>query len=173
MTERIRRARGEDAAILSALGIRSKSHWGYDEAHMRVFRAELTLAPSVLEQFPAFLLERSGRSVGYYTLAPLAESGPGEIELVHLFVEPDLLGEGCGRALFDHARATARVEGYRTLVIISDPNAAGFYERMGAGRAGVFRTPEFEARELPIFHCPVGDADGSVGDAHNPHGDAE
>ena len=49
-----------------------------------------------------------------------------------LFVEPDLIGTGCGRRLWEHAVATARDLGVDVLLLDADPNAAPFYRAMGA-----------------------------------------
>lgn len=72
------------------------------------------------------------------------------MELEHFWVEPSSIGRGLGRTLFDHAVATARTAGGRSLFIDSDPNAEPFYERMGAERVGWTRTDVCgECRELP------------------------
>ena len=54
---RIRRARGREAAALSALAMRSKAHWGYDAAFMAACRAELTLTPEGIAARPVFVCE--------------------------------------------------------------------------------------------------------------------
>jgi GNAT superfamily N-acetyltransferase len=56
----------------------------------------------------------------------------GEVELEHLWVSPEHIGTGIGRALFDHAVRRAAALGATTLSIEADPNAEGFYRRMGA-----------------------------------------
>lgn len=48
----VRPARAAEAASLSALAIRSKAHWGYTEAQMKVFRDELTLSSADLAPRP-------------------------------------------------------------------------------------------------------------------------
>ena len=74
------------------------------------------------------MLEDAGRIVGYYGL--LGE--PPEMALDKLFVEPDRIGTGCGKQLWQHAVATAREMGASVLTLASDPNAAPFYAAMGA-----------------------------------------
>jgi GNAT superfamily N-acetyltransferase len=53
-------------------------------------------------------------------------------ELDKLFVEPPWLRSGAGRRLFGWAKEIASEAGAVTLVIEADPDAAGFYRRMGA-----------------------------------------
>lgn len=125
----IRPARPSEAAIISDLAIRSKSHWQYTPEQLAVFRGELTIAPEQLEMKQAHVAEENGAIVGFYTLASLAGS---DVELEHIFIDPALLNRGVGSRLFRHACETAKVSGAKTLVIQSDPNAAGFYHALGA-----------------------------------------
>jgi predicted N-acetyltransferase YhbS len=62
------------------------------------------------------------------------------------------MGRGIGRALFQHAAAQAKDLGFDSIKIEGDPNAEGFYERMGAVRAGTARGQVCgQARELPLL----------------------
>ncbi len=96
---------------------------------MAVFRDELTIAASEVVSNRTHVIEDAGRVVGFYTLA---ENAGGELELEHLFIEPAHLSHGFGTALFAHACNLAREAGCDSLVIQSDPNAAGFYQTVGA-----------------------------------------
>jgi predicted N-acetyltransferase YhbS len=67
------------------------------------------------------------------------------------------MGRGIGRALFLHAVNKARELGARTLYIESDPNAEGFYLRMGANRVGVVSGKVAGLfRELPLLAYELG-----------------
>jgi ribosomal protein S18 acetylase RimI-like enzyme len=44
---------------------------------------------------------------------------------------PEFIGRGIGKALFLHALELARHRGYKLFQLEADPNAAGFYEKMG------------------------------------------
>ena len=62
------------------------------------------------------------------------------------------MGRGIGRALFEHAVEQARRLGSHALKIESDPNAEGFYKRMGAHRVGETITAiDGQRRELPFW----------------------
>ncbi len=125
----IRPARECEAATISELAFRSKSHWPYTPEQLAVFREELTLAPEDLARKHAHVAEEAGSIIGFYTLVRLAND---EAELEHIFVEPTALSQGIGSGLFHHACELAAAMGARTLVIQSDPNAAGFYHAVGA-----------------------------------------
>ena len=75
-----------------------------------------------------------------------------EVELEHLWVSPEHIGTGIGRALFDHAVSKAASLNAEAVRIEADPNAEGFYRRMGARRVGenVYEI-EGHKRELPLM----------------------
>jgi len=71
-------------------------------------------------------------AVGFYALAGVGRG----LDLEHLWVVPAWIGTGLGRRLFEHAMRRATELGARSVEIESDPNAEGFYRRMGARRTG-------------------------------------
>jgi GNAT superfamily N-acetyltransferase len=141
----LRPARPDEAVVLSELALRSKAHWGYDEAFLEACRPELTLRPDDLAEQRATVARVGDRVVGFYTLAGQAPEG----ELACLFVEPDHIGTGVGRRLWQHAVDTARALGFQRLTIESDPYAEDFYLRMGAVRIGSIPSGSIAGRELP------------------------
>lgn len=148
----IRPARPDDAAALSALALRSKAHWGYDDAFLERARSELDVTPDDLARLRAGVAQEGGRPVGFYALD--LEREPAEV--VAMFVEPDVIGTGVGALLFAAAVAAAREAGVTTLVVESDPNAEGFYRSRGARRIGE-RTSASTGRSLPLLELRLDD----------------
>jgi predicted N-acetyltransferase YhbS len=69
---------------------------------------------------------------------------------------PEFLGTGIGRALFDHAVCRAAALGAGVVSVESDPNAEGFYRRMGARRVGEISYPiDGQKRTLPLLAVEV------------------
>ncbi len=66
-----------------------------------------------------------------------------------MWVDPQHIGVGLGASLFSHAVGTVRAMGGSLLRIASDPDAEGFYLRMGARRVGVVPSKP-PGRELPV-----------------------
>jgi len=93
----------------------------------------------------AHVLEREGSILGFFTLA----GDPPEGELVHLYVDPAAIGAGVGVTLFRAACEIARREGFRRLLIHSDPNAVPFYSRQGARQVGEVPSGSIPGRLLP------------------------
>ncbi len=154
----IRPANADEATEISALALRSKAHWSYSEEQLDVFRSELTMSPDELHDGRAHVIICEGRVMGFYTLGPIdskPDSKPERsIELRHLFIDPESLHRGLGTALFRHAVEAARALGYESLVIQSDPNAAGFYLAVGAKLEREIPS-SIPGRAIPLFTLPL------------------
>ena len=148
----MRPARASDVGELSALALRSKAYWGYDEEFLSACREELTLHEDDLATRPTFVLERAGRAIGFYTLESVTES---QVELWFLFVEPDAIGQGHGRRLLEHAKAEAIARGFSTMIIQADPNAIEFYQHLGGRLVGSQPSGSIPGRMLPLLEIPL------------------
>jgi len=149
---RIRRARPTEADDLSALAARSKAHWGYDAVFLERVRDAMTLRSEDVELHEVWVLESSsGDPIGYHRVMP---GDPAELE--DLWVEPSAIGSGGGRLLFEHAVDVARSGGASALEIDADPNAVGFYERMGAVQIGETQSTLIPGRTLPRLRILLG-----------------
>ena len=145
-------ARPTDAARLTEIAFAAKRHWGYPERWIESWRDALTITPEFLARHETFSAVMDGKIVGFCSLG----QKESHAELLHLWVLPERMGQGIGRALFFHAIERTKTLGFRTLEIESDPNAEGFYQRMGARRVGVkIHTVEQQQRELPTLSYEV------------------
>ena len=142
---RLRPPRVDECARLTALCLRSKAHWGYDTAFMEKCRDELTVDAGTLARHFTRLAERDGAIVGFVELS----CGDDTCELEKLFVDPAAMASGIGHILFDAARRHAQECGVSSIVIAADPDAAAFYERMGARRVGEIASGSIPGRSLP------------------------
>jgi GNAT superfamily N-acetyltransferase len=158
----IRPAIPADAEALTAVARAGKRHWGYPEAWLEAWGDLLTITPEYLARNVVCCAEdATGRVVGFYGL----EHDGDRFRMEDLFLAPAAIGCGLGRQLFEHAVATARALGATLLVIEADPNAEGFYLRMGAERIGesvsrvtgterVVPRLRYELRETAPQHVP-------------------
>ncbi|WP_298468250.1 GNAT family N-acetyltransferase [uncultured Erythrobacter sp.] len=131
----------------SALCMRSKGYWGYDAAFMEACRDELTLTKRDLVESTVIL------AVQEQTIAGIAQVTfeDGEAGLDKLFIEPDMIGHGIGRLLFDWTCAHALAEGATSLTVTADPDAAPFYEKMGFARTAEEPSGSIPGRVLPVL----------------------
>ena len=137
----------DDAAALTELCLRSKAVWGYDAQFMEACRDELTITPEMLNSSYLQVAESEGCLIGVAQVTLETDFA----ELSKLFVEPTRLRCGAGRQLFDWATRTAHQAGATELVIGADPQAAGFYRRMGAIDAGTVASGSIPGRRLPLL----------------------
>jgi ribosomal protein S18 acetylase RimI-like enzyme len=98
-------------------------------------RADLLARPEVLDLsdisvnngLTRVCVAPSGHIVGFLTSLDANEV----LEIVDLFVDPDWTRRGIGRALVSDVMATARSHRSRCIEVTVNPQALGFYERMG------------------------------------------
>jgi len=158
---RLRRAMPLEAPALSSLARRSKAYWGYGEEFIEACQSELTLTPEFVENGEVHVIERDGCVAGFYSLA----EWNSDVELHHFFVDPPLIGKGAGRLLWDDAVERAVALGYGRLLIQSDPNAEGFYLKLGAERIGDVPSQAVAGRLLPLLLFPLQDGRDSLAGA--------
>jgi GNAT superfamily N-acetyltransferase len=142
------RAKSEDAHALTEIAHAAKRHWGYPENWIAAWREILTMRPEFIVKNIAYCAVEDDRAIGFYILT----TEDDRLHLDHLWILPHSMGRGIGRALFEHAGAQARRLGFNLIKIEADPNAEGFYKRMGATRVGTSMSEvEGERRELPLM----------------------
>lgn len=141
----IRIARPEDAPRLLAIwrGAVLATHHFLDPADFT--EIEVMVAERYLPTAPLWLAVDEGD-------APLAFMGLTDRHIDALFVDPDRRGGGVGRRLVEHARSLH--PGLTVDVNEQNPEAVGFYERLGFGRVG--RSPCDDAgRPYPLLHLAL------------------
>jgi GNAT superfamily N-acetyltransferase len=106
-------------ARLREIARAAKGHWGYDPQFVADWAAAI--------EFP----DDERLIVAAHGWAAVVPRG--EVAwLDDLWVEPDAMGRGLGRELFERAAAIARDAGCVRMEWEAEPNALGFYERLGA-----------------------------------------
>jgi GNAT superfamily N-acetyltransferase len=153
----IRRARPQEARELRELAHRSKAHWPYSPEFLERVRPLLRLHPVDVATQEVWVLEDGGVVAGWHRVT----FRPGRAELEDLWLEPQLIGTGQGRRLFEHAVAVARRRGATALEWDAEPFAQGFYEAMGGREIG--RTPSVveRGRTLPRMRLELGEVSGA------------
>ena len=146
---RIRLARSDEADTLSNLCVRSKAHWGYDEAFMTLSRTALTVCAAQINAGDVWVAEIDGAAIGIVSLA--ATDDPRTVDLDKIFVEPTQMRSGVGRALMQFAITEARRRAFKTMTILADPNAAPFYENIGAKYLRQAPSDAIPGRPLPFY----------------------
>ena len=152
MKFRIRRAEPAEAGILSEIAFDAKAHWGYPARWMEDWRSEFNFPPEFFETNENWMAVVDDAPVAFCTL----QEKDGHAWLEHLWVAPNHIGQGIGKQLFAHAVELSRSRGFTKLRLESDPNAAGFYEKMGMYKIGERRADmDGTPRILPLMELTL------------------
>lgn len=124
----VRTAHPEDAAALLALHRRASYIWEEDreqlDAHPEVFGADRdALAAGQVR----VAVGEGERIIGFATVRPGADR---QCELEDLFVEPDEMRRGIGRALVEDAADRSAAAGCEVMWVTGAPRTREFYERL-------------------------------------------
>jgi len=146
----IRHAKPDEAAQLTQIAFAAKRYWGYPEAYISLWQNDLTISPEFIEKNNVFVFIQMDRIMGFCALS----KGGSVRELEHFWIDPKYIGKGIGRELFRHVRETLKAVKAEKLRIVADPNALGFYKKMGAKQIGdVASTPP--GRLLPLLEYQI------------------
>ena len=128
----VRKALVGEAAVLRSICLQSKRSWGYSDEFMTRFSEQT-------------IMDANSISTDYVVVACQAETIIGWLRMLtnrapmildDLWVLPTVFGKGVGRLLFNEAICVAKELGQSEFELDSDPNAQGFYERMGCIKVG-------------------------------------
>src|SRR3989442_727506 len=152
MNIQIRHAKPEEADTLTKIAHAAKRHWGYSEDWIKHWRDDLTITPEFIVSNETFVATIGEEIVGCCALV-LNDSGA---ELEHMWIKPERMGAGVGRALLLNAKERAARLKMSALELSADPNAEGFYQRLGATRIGEVRSEiEGQPRVLPRMRIEI------------------
>ena len=155
MNLQIRRATTTEAEVLTEIAHAAKRHWGYPEAWIEHWKEALTITPEFIADNEVFVALIEGKIAGCCALV-VSDS---LAELEHMWIDPRHMGAGVGRALFLHTTQRAAAHGLHELELSADPNAEGFYLRMGAETFGqVPANVDGERRVLPRMRIDLNQA---------------
>ena len=148
----IRKAFKENSETLTQIAHDAKRHWGYPEHWIKHWEADLTITPEFIENNQVYVAEVDGEIRGFYALCVIDDKA----ELEHMWVQTAYIGTGIGKDLFLDAMERAAKMNVSEVELSADPNAAGFYERMGATRIGdVDSEIDGKPRKLPRMKVDV------------------
>lgn len=151
----IRRAFPEEATTLTQIALDAKRHWGYPEHWIKHWESDLTISSDFIRDNHVYVADEDGEIRGFYALCVSGDKA----ELEHLWVTPACIGTGIGKELFLDAMERAAAVDVRDVELTADPNAAGFYERMGAVQIGEAESViDGQIRKLPRMRKPRRDA---------------
>jgi GNAT superfamily N-acetyltransferase len=147
----IRHGRDDEGLRLKEIAIAAKGFWGYEPEKVRAWADQGDFTPERLRQLVVFVAEEGGRAIGWSSLIPKGETA----WLEDLWIDPDWIGHGIGTQLFRRTADEAVRLGARTLEWEAEPNAIGFYEKMGGAYVRDSAVSEF-GRVLSVMGVALG-----------------
>jgi len=145
----IRKAMAEDSDLLSELAYKSKAYWGYSEEFLQKCKDDLTVTKEFIERNPVYLMESDNEIVAFYSFSL------NEQKLESLFIDPNYIGKGLGRIIWEDLLYKAKTLKLKEFTLDSEPNAEGFYLKMGAENIGLTTSTVFPDRKLPLMKVKV------------------
>jgi ribosomal protein S18 acetylase RimI-like enzyme len=119
---------------------------------MELWLPQLTFAPEYFEVHESWVVEQEGLPVAFSTL----EERDDAFWVENMWVMPEYMGMGMGRKLFLHAVELARQRGFNYLQLEAEPNAVGFYEKMGLRIIGQHQYElDGQPRILPLMEISL------------------
>lgn len=153
----IRPATKVDAKSLTALSFKSKGYWRYPKEYFLIWKDELTIQAEYIEKNAVYITEINGDIVGYYAIIEyrenvrlLKKTVSEGFWLEHMFIHPCYIQKGLGTAMFKHLQRYCKSIAVTQLNILADPNAKGFYEKMGCTYQKEYPS-NIENRTTPYF----------------------
>ena len=148
----IRPVSADEANALTKIAHDAKRYWGYPEHWIEHWESDLTITSDFIRNNHVYVVESNGEVQGFYALCVTGSKA----ELEHMWVTPAFIGTGIGKELFLDAMERAANLNLAGFQLTADPNAAGFYKRMGAEQIGeVGSEIEGQPRILPRMKIDI------------------
>lgn len=144
---RIEKANTTDSEILTQITKKSKAYWGYSAEQIQKWEVNLTISPDYIKEHDVFKLVKDKVIIGYYSYLFEDEKN---VKMDNLFILPEYIGKGFGKYLFLDFLNRMKEAEIQTIQLDSEPNAEGFYLKMGFVKIGAFET-SIKDRFMPIM----------------------
>lgn len=146
----IRNAYESEANQLSKIALEAKKFWNYPDTWFELWGNSLTITPKFIRKNNVLVATKNTDILGFIALS--INNAIAEIE--HMWILPRYIKEGIGRLLLNEIIKYCRLKAIKIIRIESDPNAKGFYEKMGAKQIGyVDSLPK--PRKLPVLEITI------------------
>jgi GNAT superfamily N-acetyltransferase len=157
----INKAQDTDCDILTEISFAAKRHWNYPENYYDVWKDELTITEDYINHGIVYKAQLGDLILGFYSIVENKSdfySGETFVKkgfwLEHIFIKPDYHKFGIGRLMINHAKSISKNMGTNNLLIFVDPNAKGFYDKVGADYLYDSKS-SIPGRLIPVYDLKV------------------
>lgn len=141
----VRQAKPCEAAILTDIAAESEAYWGYDENFMNSYKTIYRVTEKFINSNPSFVIEDEGVIIGFYCII----EDKCEAELEYFYIKPEKIGKGYGKILWRHLDQYCREHHITKVNLVTSPQAADFYIKMGASLTGEVDSLVIKDRKIP------------------------
>lgn len=119
---------------------------------MDLWKEDLGISRDYINENEVTKVLLNGKLIGFYALKFNETMECYEID--HFWLLPEFIGQGFGKRVFRHIMETLAKKNQTKVTLSSDPNAAGFYEKMHGKIIGQ-KESKVSGCYLPIFEFTV------------------
>ncbi len=127
----------------------SKGVWGYSDSFLDDFIKKFGLTENHLQTNEVMMFEENSQLKAIFSFSYKSD----EAKLDDFFVAPALIRQGLGKLMWQAVLEYACAKNWPSFILISDPNAQGFYEKMGAVKIADHET--FSGRFVPVMRYTI------------------
>jgi len=154
----IRRAKPYEYEVLTDIAIKSEAYWGNDSDYMEKFKLVYKVTKEFISHNPTFVIQEDDSIVGFYGVL----LDHNEVSLEYFFIEPQSIGSGYGKLIWNHLVNTCRYLRIKEFVIVTSPQAKEFYIKMGAIPLGEVESLLKKGRIIPRLMYVVNSLDSGA-----------
>ncbi len=144
----IKKVRPDNTTILNNIMARSLAMWGYTPQQIEKAAEVLKITEEFLDKSVCYVAKIDDLIKGFFCIAPNRSEALSEAKF---YIEPDSIRLGLGTKLWNKVIHELRTEEVRCFKFLIDPNAQGFYEKLGAIRIGEQLSDVTEGYMIPIM----------------------
>lgn len=140
-----------DSKLLTETSFHSKKMWGYSDELMNLWKQDLEISEEYILKNKVFKIYDEKVFIGFFAFKSHEAK---VIELDHLWLKPGQIKKGYGRSVFEFILNYLRNTGHLNFNLTAEPNAKGFYDKMGGKVLGKFQS-KVSGRILDIYQFTV------------------
>jgi len=147
-----------DSLYLTEIAFAAKKFWKYPNEYIEKWKDELTITENYISNNIVRCIKINNKIIGFYSIINLADDfkfSSGFMEkgfwLDHMFIFPEFHKNGIGKIFFkDINNLIQNKKIVLPLRIFVDPNATGFYDKIGAKEYRVSGS-SIPGRNIPVY----------------------
>lgn len=126
----------------------SKQDWGYSDDDMKLWEDDLRIDEDYIRKNTVIKVYAEEQFIGFFAVIAVDHE---ILEIDHLWLLPGVKRKGFGSLIFKTILQYGKTNAFKKAILIAEPNAKGFYEKMGGTVQGTFQS-KIKDRYLEIYH---------------------